>query len=148
VSETIKYYLGEKGCPYRQKVAQAVLDADDDAIARIGPSTRSLEQNSFFHAALGDLSKQCKHFGRTLLPAQWKVLVISGFSIVSGHGTDLIVGLESEMCNIRESSADMGVRRMAELITYVLAFGANYRDELGQPKPVLWTAPKRHMERF
>lgn len=147
MSETTKYYLGVKGCAYRQKVAQEVIDAPDDAIARIGPSSRSLEQNALYHAALGDISKQCKHFGRTLTPVQWKTLTISGFGVIKGEGSDVIGGIEGELCNIRESSANMGVKRMAELITYVLAFGANYRDEFGQPKPVRWTAPKRHFER-
>ena len=147
MSETKVYHLGAKGSPYRQKVAQDVLEADDDAIARIGPSTRSLEQNAKFHALCGDVARQCKHYGRVLDPVQWKVLFISGFGIVMGEGSDVVPGLSGEMCNIRESSASMGVRRMAQLIEYVLAFAANYRDEFGQPKPVRWTAPSRHLER-
>lgn len=147
MSDIKVFHLGERGSQYRQVVAQQVIDADDNAITRIGPCTRTLEQNAKFHAMCGDISKQCKHYGRTLADTQWKVLFISGFGIVTGYGSDVVPGLEGEMCNIRESSASMGVRRMAQLIEYVLAFGANYRDEFGQAKPVRWTAPKRHFER-
>lgn len=147
MSESKVFHLGERGNQYRQIVAQQVLEADDNAITRIGPSTRSLEQNAKFHAMCGDVAKQCRHFGRTLADQQWKVLFISGLGVVTGQGSDVVPGLEGEMCNIRESSASMGIRRMSELITYVLAFGANYRDELGRPKPVRWTAAKRHLER-
>lgn len=147
MSETKVFHLGERGSQYRKVVAQQVLDADDGAITRIGPSTRSLEQNAKFHAMCADVARQCKHYGRMLDEVQWKVLFISGFGIVTGSGSDVVPGIEGEMCNIRESSASMGVKRMADLITYVLAFGANYRDEYSQSKPVRWTAPKRHFER-
>jgi hypothetical protein len=123
MSDKQLYRLGVKGCAYRRTVAQQVIDAEDGAIARITPATRNLDQNARFHAMCGDVAKQIKHFGRVLDPAQWKVMFISGLGVVTGEGSDVVPGLEGEMCNIRESSASMGVKRMADLITYVQAFG-------------------------
>jgi hypothetical protein len=37
----------------------------------------------------------------------------------------MIPGLEGEFCNIRESSAQMGVKRLNSLIEYTLAWAAD-----------------------
>ena len=137
-----KYFL--RNDLIRANCADWVLrTAADGDVVSIARPTRSLIQNARFHAMLGDIEKQCKHYGRTITAAQWKVLFISGFGIVTGQGSDVVPGLEGEMCNIRESSASMGVKRMAELITYLLAYGDNYRDEFGNAKPVIWTDPDK-----
>jgi len=52
----------------------------------------------------------------------WKVLLISGHAAATGDGNEVVPGLEGEFVNIRESSANMGVRRAASLLTYVLAY--------------------------
>ena len=90
----------------------------------IGPVTRSTEQNNKFHA-------MCEDFARCRVPwqgkprdaAQWKVLLISGHSVATKEGAEIIPGLEGEFVNIRESSAAMSVSRSASLITYTQAYG-------------------------
>ena len=54
---------------------------------------------------------------------QWKVLFISGHAIATNQKTDVVPGLEGEFVNIRESSAQMSVSRMASLIEYTTAYG-------------------------
>jgi hypothetical protein len=139
MSETAIYRLGSVGCEYRNQVAQKILKADDGAIARIGPATRNLDQNARFHAMCGDVARQIKHVGRTLTLAQWKILFISGHSVATNEGADMVPGLEMEYVNLRESSASMGVKRMASLIEYVMAFGT--------AAGVRWSEPTAHYRR-
>lgn len=49
MSDIKVFHLGERGNQYRKIVAQQVLDADDNAITRIGPCTRTLEQNAKYY---------------------------------------------------------------------------------------------------
>lgn len=109
----------------REKAAQAFVDAPDGWYFALKPATRSLDQNAMLHSMFGHVSKQAKWMGRTLNDVQWKVLFISGHAVATGLGSDMVPGLEGEYANIRESSAKMGVARMASLIEYVLAWCAN-----------------------
>ena len=106
----------------RQRAIQAIKDAPDGYLCKIRPPTRSLDQNAKLHALFSDLAEQCTHYGRRLTADQWKVLMISGHSIATGLGVDLVPGVEGEMVNIRESSASMTVQRMTSLIEYIHAY--------------------------
>lgn len=86
--------------------------------------TRNLEQNAKFHAMCADVAAQCEFMGRELSLEQWKVLFISGHAKATGLDAEIVPGLEGEFVNIRESSAQMSVKRMASLIEYVTAWGA------------------------
>jgi hypothetical protein len=108
----------------RVQAAHALVDAPDGWSAVIKPSTRSLQQNALLHALFSDLSKRAQFHGRTLSAAQWKVLMISGHSVATGGGADIVPGIEGEFVNIRESSASMSIRRMNSLLEYVIAWCA------------------------
>lgn len=110
----------------RQRAIQAIKDAPDGYLCKIRPPTRSLDQNAKLHALFSDLAEQCTHFGRKLTADQWKVLMISGHSIATGLGADMIPGLEGEYVNVRESSANMTVARMSSLIEYIHAYMAEH----------------------
>jgi hypothetical protein len=99
---------------------------------------RKLIQNDKFHAMLTDISRQCEWMKRKLEMNQWKVLMVSGHAVATGNGADMIPGLEGEFVNIRESTAEMSISRMASLIEYVTAWGANNN--------VRWSAPKQFTE--
>jgi hypothetical protein len=60
--------------------------------------------------------------GKKLSLAQWKVLFISGHAVATGLGAEIVPGLEGEFVNIRESSAQMSVKRMASVIEYAIAW--------------------------
>ncbi len=109
----------------REQAAQAFVDAPDGWYIELKPATRTLDQNAMLHALFGHVAKQAKWLGRKLTAVQWKVLFISGHAVATGLGSDMVPGLEGEYANIRESSAKMGVARMASLIEYVLAWCAN-----------------------
>lgn len=105
-------------------VLELPVDQDKPLVVDIKPMTRSVEQNSKFHAICSDVAKQATYAGRKLTLAQWKVLFVSGHAIATKQGADMVPGLEGEFVNLRESTADMPVPRMASLIEYVQAWCA------------------------
>lgn len=100
------------------------LDNDRPITIRISDYKRSLDQNSRFHAMLGDIARQVTWCGKKLKPEQWKVLLISGHAVATKQEAEVVPGLEGEYVNIRESSAEMSVGRMASLIEYTMAWAA------------------------
>lgn len=116
------------GVAYERGMAQVAEGGR--ALLELRPETRSDVQNAKLHAIFGDIAKRHVFNGRRLTLAQVKVLFISGHSIATGQGADLVVGLEGEAVNIRESSARMSVARMASLIEYTMAWAANNGLEL------------------
>lgn len=100
------------------------VDQDKPLVVDIKPMTRSVEQNSKFHAICSDVAKQATYAGRKLPLEAWKVLFVSGHAIATKQGSDMVPGLEGEFVNLRESTASMPVSRMASLIEYVQAWCA------------------------
>jgi hypothetical protein len=91
----------------------------------IRPDTRSLEQNDKFHALCEDLAKSAVEWqGKRRTKEQWKVLLVSGHAVATGEGAEMVPGLEGEFVNIRESTAQMSVKRSSSLIEYTEAFCA------------------------
>ncbi len=107
--------------PYLHQQIDALAIGDQ---VRIGPADRRLVQNAKFHAMCGDIAKQVLFVGRSLAPAQWKVLLISAHATETGEKSDVVQGLSGEFVNLRESSAEMSIARMASLIEYVTAWAA------------------------
>lgn len=108
----------------RKSAFQAVLSAPEGARVEIKLASRSARQNALLHALFSDIACQVKHKERWLTPDNWKVLLISAHSIATHQPVDMVVGLEGELINIRESSAKMTVKRMNSLIEYILAWCA------------------------
>lgn len=100
---------------------------DKPMIVEIKSRGRSLDQNAKLHAMFGDIAASKLLFaGKQRSAEEWKVILISGHSIATGGQGEVIAGIESELICIRESSAGMSVSRMASLIEYVSAFGAEH----------------------
>ncbi|WP_144156533.1 recombination protein NinB [Paraburkholderia sp. BCC1885] len=117
----------------RQMASRACINAPDGFVVEIKPATRSIDQNAKLHAMFADVARQSALHGRKLTADQWKVIFISGHAVATGLGADLLPGIEGEFVNIRESSARMGVKRMASLIEYMLAWGAD--------NEIVWSEP-------
>ena len=98
------------------------LDDHHPLTIRITDYDRSLLQNSLFHALCGDTAKQAIWLEKPRSLIQWKTLFVSGHAMATGLGADVVPGLEGEFCNIRESTAKMGIKRMASLIEYSTAW--------------------------
>lgn len=99
-----------------------LTDKDRPVTIRISDYKRNLDQNAKFHALLGDIARQAEWCGKKLKPEQWKVLLISGHAVATKQQAEIVPGIEGEFVNIRESSAEMSVSRMASLIEYVTAW--------------------------
>ena len=114
----------------------AIQSAPDGWAVEIREPKRTLDQNAKFHAICSDVARQAKFMGRTLTALQWKTLFVSGHSIATEIGADIVPGLEGEFVNIRESTANMGVKRKSSLIEYTLAWcaenGVNLRNVAAQ----------------
>lgn len=97
------------------------LPTDDKKplVVKIQPMTRSLEQNSKLHALLSDISKQCEFNGQKRDIDTWKMIMVSAHKIATGGQAEMVIGLEGEVINLRESTAQMSVQRLASLIEYV-----------------------------
>ena len=111
----------------------AVKSAPDGYFVELHEKTRSLEQSAKFHALCGDVARSgIKWAGKERTLEQWKVLFVSGHAIATGLGAEIVPGLENEFVNIRESTANMGVKRLSSLIEYVLAWMAHNGIELNR----------------
>ena len=107
------------------QACKALLVAGHRLHVTVKSETRSLEQNAKFHALCDDIAKSgAKWMGKERTAAQWKVLLVSGHSVVTGRDFEMIPGLEGEFVNIRESTAHMSVQRSSSLIEYTVAWCA------------------------
>jgi len=93
-------------------------------VVTIALQSRNEEQSRKFHAMCGDIARQCQWAGKKRTAEQWKLLFVSAHAVATREGSEIVPGIENEFLNIRESTARMGVKRMASLIEYVSAWGA------------------------
>ena len=116
----------------------------DGWIIEIREATRTLEQNAKFHAMCGDIAKSPLQWaGKRRTARQWKVLLVSGHAVVTNEASEIILGLEGEFINIRESTALMSKRRGSSLIEYSLAFGTTHEVKWSDEslEPVVTACP-------
>lgn len=107
-----------------QAFIQGLLTDDKKPlVVKIQPITRSLEQNSKLHALLSDISKQCEFNGKKRDIDTWKMIMVSAHKIATGGQAEMVIGLEGEVINLRESTAQMSVKRLASLIEYITCWG-------------------------
>ena len=104
-------------------IKELPTDDKNPLVVKIQPMTRSLEQNSKLHALLSDISKQCEFNGKKRDIDTWKMIMVSAHKIATGGKAEMVIGLEGEVINLRESTAQMGVQRLASLIEYTTAWG-------------------------
>lgn len=113
---------------------KAMLLAGHALTVTAKPRSRSDEASAKFHAMCGDFAKSgIPWAGKPRTAIQWKVLLISGHSVATKDGAEMVPGLESEFVNIRESSAQMSGRRMASLIEYTQAMGSHMGIKFSAP---------------
>lgn len=113
------------------EAAGTLLESGDKVVVEVREKTRTDEQNAKLHAMLGDIAKQKTFNGQKLNIEQWKMVFVSGHRIATGGTAEMAIGLEGEVINLRESTARMGVRRLASLIEYIQAWAAGNGVEFG-----------------
>lgn len=100
------------------------------------PEKRSLDANAKFHALCEKAAQHLQWAGKRRTRDEWKVLFVSGHSVATKQGADIVPGLEGEFVNIRESTARMSRARSASLIDYTIAFLASHGVEVDEPETV------------
>jgi hypothetical protein len=109
----------------RRLAADAVHSRPDGHVLVLQEPTRTVRQNALLHSLFSQIAKQAEFHGRRLTAVQWKTLLVSAHAVATGIGTDMVPGLEGEWVNIRESTAQMGVKRLNSLLDYTLAWAAD-----------------------
>lgn len=103
-------------------------------VLEVRPETRSDAQNRLLHALFSDVAKQAEWMGQKRTALEWKLLFVSGHSVATKQGADLVPGLEGEFLNLRESTARMGKARMASLLDYVMSWAIEHGVELREAR--------------
>jgi len=119
----------------RKAICRHVLSAPEGHVVRIGEASRTLEQNALLHPLLTDIANQCEWMGKKRSMLQWKVIMVSAHAIATGQPAEMVIGIEGEVVNLRESTAAMSKRRFSSLVEYVLAWGA-MNDVVFRKQPV------------
>jgi len=115
----------------RDNAAEAVNEAEPGSVVTVSPPKRSGEQNAKLHAILTDLSRSPLTWaGKRRTVDEWKMLAVSAHAVATKEPGEVIPGLEGEFVAIRESTAQMSVKRASSLIEYLLAFCAQHGVEL------------------
>ena len=109
--------------------AKIIIDsAPVGYIVTIREPTRSLDQNARLWAMLTDISRAMPD-GRRHTPEDWKSI----FMNAAGWDVQFVDGLDGRPFPSGFKSSRMSVKQMADLITFIMAYG----DERG----VAWSEP-------
>lgn len=97
------------------------LPTDDERplMVIVQPKTRKLEQNAKMWAMLAEVAAQVVWHGRKLTAEEWKWI----FS-ASLKKQEAVPGLDGGFVILGQSTSDMTVGEMADMITLIQAFGA------------------------
>ncbi len=117
------------GASQRYYAAKLIEQAPDGYIVTIKEPTRNLDQNARLWAMLTDVSKAIPD-GRRHTPEDWKCL----FMHACGWEVQFLDGLDGRPFPSGFKSSRMTVKQMADLITFIMAYG----DEAG----VVWSDPE------
>lgn len=125
----------------RRSAIEAIKEAPDGYRVEIKPQKRSLDQNAKFHAICADLARAGVEWaGKPRATDEWKVLLVSGHSVATKQGAEIVPGLEGEFVNIRESTARMSKARGSSLIEYAVAWCALKGVQLSDQPMKDWNA--------
>lgn len=102
-----------------------LLEANDTVCIEVCERKRSDEQNALLHAMLTEVSRKLEFNGKKLSVDEWKLVFVSAHAIATGKPAEMVIGLEGEVINLRESTAQMSVKRLSSLIEYIHAYCAD-----------------------
>jgi hypothetical protein len=97
---------------------KSALMAGHKMVLEIKPATRSLKQNARFWAMLDEISEQVDWYGRKLTPEEWKHVFTAALK-----KQDVVPGLDGGFVVLGQSTSNMSVAEMTELIELCTAFG-------------------------
>jgi hypothetical protein len=105
----------------RAKASRWVANAPAGTRVEFKAARRTLPQNARMWAMLTDVAEQTTHMGRRYTPDQWKVL----FMHACGREVQFIPALDgSTFIPWGQSSSDLSVEEMTDLIEFMFKWGA------------------------
>ena len=117
----------------QRDMAKRLIDiAPDAAVVNVKEATRNADQNARLWAMLSDVSR-AKPEGRMMGPELWKAV----FMQACGHEVQFLNGLDGLPFPAGFRSSRLSVRQMADLITFVSAYGDS--------NAVRWSEPAREL---
>lgn len=107
----------------RQRViAKDLIDAAPvNAVVKVSPEARTLDQNAKMWAMLSDISRS-KPEGRRHTPEVWKCLMMHA----CGHEVAFETGLDNRPFPVGFSSSKLTTAQMSDLIEFIYAYGATH----------------------
>lgn len=114
----------------RQRAHRIIDAAPDGYVVRIGEATRSDAQSSKMWAMLADVSR-AQPMGRKHTPDDWKAI----FMNACGWECQFIEGLDGRPFPQGFRSSKMTTKQMADLISFLYAFGAEHGVQWSEPNP-------------
>lgn len=112
----------------RKGAIEAVRQAPDGYVVQIKPKTRSLEQNARLWATLQDVADQVVWHGRKLTPAEWKFVFSAALK-----KQEVVPGIDGGFVILGQSTSQMSIREMNDLLTLIEAFAAQHNVTLMEP---------------
>ena len=112
----------------RRRAIAAVAEAPAGYVITVKEPTRSLDQNARFHAMLADISRAMP-MERRHTPDDWKAILMNA----CGWECQFVEGLDGRPFPTGFRSSRLTVRQMADLITYMMAFGAEHGVQWSEP---------------
>ncbi len=117
--------------PEQRRLAKLLIDgALTDYIVTVQPPKRSLDQNARLWAMLTDISKSIPD-GRRHTPDDWKAI----FMNAAGWEVQFVDGLDGRPFPSGFRSSRMSVKQMADLITFISAYGDQHGVAWSEPRP-------------
>jgi hypothetical protein len=107
---------------HQRRLAHQLIDkAPINAVVKISPEQRSLDQNNKMWAMISDVSRQKPEEG-THVPEVWKAI----FMAACGHEVQFENGLDNKPFPIGFRSSNLSKTQMADLIEYMYFYGSKH----------------------
>lgn len=105
----------------------AGLDLTKPKTVRINDEDRSAEQNKKLHAMLADIARQVEHAGMKWDVTIWKRLCTASWLRETGAAIQMIPAIDGNGIDVLyERTSKLSMKKCAELILWVEAFGAEH----------------------
>jgi hypothetical protein len=106
----------------RKQAFEAVTQAPDWYTVKIGPETRSDEQNRLLWPLLTEVAKQSKHYGRDLPKEDWKNLFVGALS-----GAEFVPSLDGKsVMPLGLSTRVLSKAKFSDLIELIYSYSAEH----------------------
>jgi hypothetical protein len=117
----------------RERVKRWVDQAPVNSRVELKSPVRSLPQNDRMWAMLTDIARQAEWAGKKRSTKVWKDLFTAAV-LTASNGLEVVPGLDGGIMLIGLRTSEMTVEEMADLITYMEAWGAQNGVTFSDPK--------------